>query len=199
MYTPKFNQVTDRAVLLEAMQAYSFAILIGPQAASHDAGSETIAPHCRHASAARREGRRSAWAYRGAFRHGQSALAISRRPRDACDLPWAAQLCFARILCGRAIRANMELHRRARLRDAYAGRRQRRKGSSPSRAHQNPRARRLRSLALDAATTIARSMLAGIVGFRIPIARIEGKFKISQNRLPEERANVKAAHAAGDR
>ncbi len=44
MYTPKFNQVTDRAVLLEAMQTYSFAILIGPQAASHDAGSETIAP-----------------------------------------------------------------------------------------------------------------------------------------------------------
>ncbi len=29
-----------------------------------------------------------------------------------------------------------------------------------------------------------RTMLAGIVGFRIPIARIEGKFKISQNRAP---------------
>jgi transcriptional regulator len=42
-----------------------------------------------------------------------------------------------------------------------------------------------------------RSMLAGIVGFRIPISRIEGKFKISQNRAPEERRNVHAAHAAG--
>jgi transcriptional regulator len=41
-------------------------------------------------------------------------------------------------------------------------------------------------------------MLAGIIGFRIPIARIEGKFKISQNRAPEERANVQATHAAGD-
>jgi transcriptional regulator len=41
------------------------------------------------------------------------------------------------------------------------------------------------------------SMLAGIVGFRIPIKRIEGKFKISQNREPEERSNVHAAHAAG--
>ena len=30
MYTPKFNQVTDRGVLIEAMQAYSFAILFGP-------------------------------------------------------------------------------------------------------------------------------------------------------------------------
>ena len=42
-----------------------------------------------------------------------------------------------------------------------------------------------------------RTMLAGIVGFRIPIARIEGKFKISQNRKPEERRNVHAAQAAG--
>src|ERR1700677_2787748 len=31
MYSPKFNQVADRAVLIEAMQAYSFAILFGPQ------------------------------------------------------------------------------------------------------------------------------------------------------------------------
>ena len=31
MYSPKFNQVTDRATLIEAMQAYSFAILFGPQ------------------------------------------------------------------------------------------------------------------------------------------------------------------------
>ena len=37
----------------------------------------------------------------------------------------------------------------------------------------------------------------GIMGFRIPIARIEGKFKLSQNRKPEERRNVHAAHAAG--
>jgi transcriptional regulator len=40
-------------------------------------------------------------------------------------------------------------------------------------------------------------MLAGIVGFRIPISRIEGKFKISQNREEVERENVRAAHAAG--
>ena len=42
-----------------------------------------------------------------------------------------------------------------------------------------------------------RTMLAGIVGFRIPIARIEGKFKVSQNRAPQERANVHAAQAPG--
>ncbi len=42
-----------------------------------------------------------------------------------------------------------------------------------------------------------RTMLAGIVGFRIPIARIEGKFKLSQNRPEADRHAVQAAHAAG--
>jgi transcriptional regulator len=40
-------------------------------------------------------------------------------------------------------------------------------------------------------------MLGNIVGFRIPIARIEGKFKLSQNRSPDERRNVHNAQAAG--
>ena len=40
-------------------------------------------------------------------------------------------------------------------------------------------------------------MLGGIVGFRIPIARIEGKFKISQNRPESDRRAVYAAHTAG--
>ena len=40
-------------------------------------------------------------------------------------------------------------------------------------------------------------MLAGIMGFRIPIARIEGKFKLSQNRALEERRNVHAAQSVG--
>ncbi len=42
-----------------------------------------------------------------------------------------------------------------------------------------------------------RRMLADIVGFRIPIERIEGKFKLSQNRSPKERSNVHTAHSAG--
>ena len=41
-------------------------------------------------------------------------------------------------------------------------------------------------------------MLAGIVGFRIPIARIEGKFKVSQNRAAADREKIAAAHAAGN-
>jgi transcriptional regulator len=41
-------------------------------------------------------------------------------------------------------------------------------------------------------------MLKGIVGFRIPIARIEGKFKVSQNRPEPDRIAVHRAHANGD-
>jgi transcriptional regulator len=40
-------------------------------------------------------------------------------------------------------------------------------------------------------------MLTRITGFRIPISRIEGKFKLSQNRTTEERRNVFAAQSAG--
>jgi transcriptional regulator len=42
-----------------------------------------------------------------------------------------------------------------------------------------------------------RSMLASIVAFRLPIDHIEGKWKLSQNRAPEERARIRAAQAAG--
>jgi len=40
-------------------------------------------------------------------------------------------------------------------------------------------------------------MLRAIVSFEIPVARMEGKFKLSQNRTPEDRAGVIAALADG--
>src|SRR5271166_977795 len=44
MYSPKFNQVADRSILIEAMQAYSFAILFGPQS-EPDAPTPLVATH----------------------------------------------------------------------------------------------------------------------------------------------------------
>ena len=41
-------------------------------------------------------------------------------------------------------------------------------------------------------------MIRAIVNFRIPIARIEGKFKLSQNRPEEDRARVIDALAQSD-
>ena len=55
----------------------------------------------------------------------------------------------------------------------------------------------------DAPPDFIRAQLRGIVGLRLPIARIDAKRKMSQNRKPEDRAGVKAGLAAsadpGDR
>ncbi len=42
----------------------------------------------------------------------------------------------------------------------------------------------------DAPVDYIHTMLAGIVGIRLLISRLEGKWKISQNRTPEDRAGV---------
>ena len=44
----------------------------------------------------------------------------------------------------------------------------------------------------DAPPAFIDGMLRGIVGFEIPIARLEGKWKLSQNRPPADRAGVVA-------
>jgi transcriptional regulator len=51
----------------------------------------------------------------------------------------------------------------------------------------------------DAPESFVRAQLRGIVGLRLPITRIEGKRKLSQNRSAEDRAGVIAGLAASDR
>ena len=48
----------------------------------------------------------------------------------------------------------------------------------------------------DAPETFIQSQLRGIVGLRMPITRIDGKRKMSQNRGEADRAGVAAALAA---
>ncbi|MDI3309143.1 MAG: FMN-binding negative transcriptional regulator [Acetobacteraceae bacterium] len=48
----------------------------------------------------------------------------------------------------------------------------------------------------DAPPDFVRAQLKGIVGFRLPIARLEGKWKMSQNRPEQDRAGVVAGLAA---
>jgi transcriptional regulator len=42
----------------------------------------------------------------------------------------------------------------------------------------------------DAPDSYIDVMLRGIVGIRLPVTRLEGKWKMSQNREPEDRAGV---------
>jgi len=50
----------------------------------------------------------------------------------------------------------------------------------------------------DAPEAFVRAQLRGIVGLRLPIARLEGKRKMSQNRSAEDRAGVRQGLAASE-
>jgi transcriptional regulator len=63
--------------------------------------------------------------------------------------------------------------------------------------HEGPRAEPW--AVTDAPESFIRSQLRGIVGLRIPITRLEGKRKMSQNRNAADRAGVAAGLAASDR
>ena len=51
----------------------------------------------------------------------------------------------------------------------------------------------------DAPEAFIRAQLKGIVGLRLPISRIQGKRKMSQNRSAEDRAGVASGLAASER
>ena len=63
--------------------------------------------------------------------------------------------------------------------------------------HERPRAEPW--AVTDAPEAFIRAQLKGIVGLRLPIARLEGKRKMSQNRDAADRAGVAGGLAASDR
>ena len=191
MYSPKFNQVADRSILMEAMQAYSFAILFGPQsapqspaplAATHlplvvkDEGEHGLIeghfaranPHWQSLA-----GRETLVIFPGPHSYVSPALYVE--PLSVPTWNYIAVHAYGTLSLieddpGKEalLKGLIQIHDPAFYEKWLA---------MPD--------------------GFRRSMLAGIVGFRIPIARIEGKFKISQNRTPEERRNVHAAQVAG--
>jgi transcriptional regulator len=62
--------------------------------------------------------------------------------------------------------------------------------------HETPRAEPW--AVTDAPEEFIKSQLRGIVGLRMPITRIDGKRKMSQNRSAEDRAGVVDGLAASD-
>lgn len=188
MYAPKFNQVSDRALLLEAMQAYSFAILIGP--------SSDAAPTATHLPVVvRDEGPHGL--IEGHFAHanphwralaGRETLVIFSGPHSyVSPTLYTEQLSvptwnyIAVHACGTLQLVEDDPGKESLLADLIA-------------VHEPAYAEKWQAMPAG----FRRTMLAGITGFRIPIDRIEGKFKISQNRNEAERRNVHAAHAAGN-
>ena len=191
MYTPKFNQVSDRAVLLEAMRENSFAILFGPLGAS-DTPPAHFATHLPlvvkdegehgliegHFAAANRHwqalaGRETLVVFPGAHSYVSPSLYT-----ESLSVPTWNYI---------AIHAYGTLS----LIEDDPGKEALLKGL----ISQNEPGYLDRWQSMP--DGFRRTMLAGIMGFRIPIERIEGKFKVSQNRAAEERRNVFAAHMAG--
>jgi transcriptional regulator len=190
MYSPKFNQVADRAVLIAAMRAYSFAILFGPQGGL-DAGTMT-ATHL--PLVVKDEGAHGL--LEGHFaktnRHWQvlqrrETLVVFQGPHSYVSPTLYTEQLSVPTWNYIAVHAYGTLQ----LVEDEAGKEALLAGLIE--ANDPAFAERWKGMPEG----FRRTMLAGIMGFRIPIARIEGKFKISQNREPQERANVRAAHSAG--
>jgi transcriptional regulator len=191
MYSPKFNQVADRDLLIEAMQAYSFAILFGPQSGPHSPAPlaathlplvvKDEGPHGLiegHFARANRHwqslaGRETLVVFPGPHSYVSPTLYVE--PLSVPTWNYIAVHAYGTLTL-----VEDEPGKEALLKGLLQ-------------INEPAYAEKWREMP----SGFRRTMLAGIVGFRIPIARIEGKFKISQNRSPEERRNVYAAHAAG--
>ncbi|MGD0890798.1 MAG: FMN-binding negative transcriptional regulator [Terracidiphilus sp.] len=192
MYSPKFNQVADRAILIEAMQAYSFAILFGPQSTS-ESPAPLVATHLPLVVKDQGEHGLIEGHFAIANRHWQSlagreTLVVFPGPHSYVSPTNYTDPHSVPTWNYIAVHAygTLELVEDDPGKDELlAGLIQANEPAFAEKWHAMPE-------------NFRRSMLAGIVGFRIPISRIEGKFKISQNRATEERRNVQAIHAAGD-
>ncbi len=192
MYTPKFNEVSDRALLIEAMRAYSFAVLIGPQTdPASDASS--VATHL--PLVVKDEGEHGLLEGHFALANphwkslaGQTALVVFSGPHAYVSPALYTEPLSVPTWNYIAVHAYGTLS----LVEDETG-----KGALlTGLINANEPAYAEKWLAMPAG--FRRSMLAGIIGFRIPITRIEGKFKLSQNRPEADRRSVQAAQAAGD-
>jgi transcriptional regulator len=190
MYTPRLNRIDDRALLIEAMQAYSFAILVNaadgggtaPLSATHlplvvkDEGEfGVIEGHMARANQHWKEvaGRQTLAIFAGPHSYVSPALYIDPLPVPTWNYIAVHAYGTPSLIedeTGKdAVVTNLMLVHEPLM---------------AKRWHETPEETR-------------SSMLNGIVAFRMRIEKIEGKFKISQNREARERRNVQAAHASG--
>jgi transcriptional regulator len=185
MYTPNFNQVSDRTVLLEAMRSYSFAILFGPAGelrATHlpliviDEGEQgTLLGHFARANShgSKLAGCETLVVFPGP--HSYVSPALYTEPLSVPTWNYIAIHAYGTLSVIEDVAGKTSLVEEL------------------IRRHEPAYLDQWRAMP----DGFRRTMLSGITGFRIPISRIEGKFKLSQNRAPDERRNVQTTHSAG--
>jgi transcriptional regulator len=191
MYSPKFNQVTDRAILLEAMRENSFALLVGPIGTA-DPALRATATHLPLVVKDEGEHGFIEGHFAKANPHwqllaGHEALTVFSGPQGYVSPALYTESLSVPTWNYIAVHASgvLELVEDEEAKDALL--------KDLIAIHEPAYAAQWR----DLPEGFRRPRLAAIVGFRISITRIEGKFKISQNRSEDERRNVRAAHANG--
>jgi transcriptional regulator len=191
MYSPTFNRIADRAILIEAMRAWSFAILFGPQS-NREAAAPLAATHLPLVVKDEGEHGLLEGHFALANRHwqalaGRETLVVFPGPHSYVSPTLYTDPLSVPTWNYIAVHAygTLELVEDGPGKDALL--------ADLIEIHEPAYAEKWRAMPEN----FRRSMLAGIVGFRIPISRIEGKFKLSQNRAAKERRNVQAAHAVG--
>lgn len=193
MYIPRFNEVSDPAILLEAMRAYSFAILFGPiddtaGSASHhathlplvikDEGPHGVLeghfakanPHWKALA-----GRKTLVVFPGPHTYVSPSLYA-----EQLSVPTWNYIAVHAYGILEPLDEHDDASKEALLENLI-------QANEPAYAQQ------WRALPEG----FRRTMLSGITGFRIAITRIEGKFKISQNRPEADRLSIQSAHASG--
>jgi transcriptional regulator len=193
MYTPKFNEVTDRAILLEAMRAHAFAILFGPGPSGEPTATHLPLTILNEGDDITLEGH-----FAKANSHWKSlankeTLAVFPGPHTyVSPTLYASQKSVPtwNYIAIHAIGTLQIIEDQEDEQDTFAQKGQflRRliAANEPSYAEQ-----------WDAQPITYRiSMTNGIVGFRIPVTKLEGKFKLSQNR-PEDYDKIHSTHSQG--
>jgi transcriptional regulator len=187
MYIPSFNRIEDPAILLEAMQAYSFAILFGPDAngdpiATHlplviqqEGAQITLEGHFARANPHWHSlaGHKTLVVFAGPHAYVSPSLYASRQSVPTWNY-------IAIHATGTLTLIEDEAGKEQLVRNLIAN------TEPPYLDQWRTQTDQYRS-----------DMLHNITGFRIPIDKLEGKFKLSQNRPDPDRANIRAAQSAG--
>jgi len=192
MYTPRFNQVTDRSLLIETMRANSFAILFGPLGNAEKAGPQ-VATHLPLVVQEDGEHGILEGHFAKANPHwqalaGRETLVVFPGPHSYVSPSLYAERISVPTWNYIAIHAYGTLELIEQEEEKYGLLDRLIQANDPAYADQWS----------GLPDNYRRNLLAGIVGFRIPIARIEGKFKLSQNRPEADRRSVHAAQVCGN-
>ncbi|MFC5865539.1 FMN-binding negative transcriptional regulator [Acidicapsa dinghuensis] len=196
MYIPKFNEVTNRGILIEAMKTWPFATLFGPDengqpTATHlplvvlDEGVHGVLEgHFAKANSHWKGlvGRETLVVFSGPHSYVSPSLYVERKSVPTWNYIAVHAYGKLRIVGD----TDTDLPDDFATKDALLKR--------LIAIHEPAYAAQWSELPESYRT----GMLRGIVGFHIEIERIEGKFKLSQNRPEEDRQNVYVAHRAGD-